>query len=95
MSYAEGSKLSAPKANTISNAVAEIDSSIERASKVAQNLQQIVDRVIGPRPSPEGGCAVDGSQPSALIDSIHERRSRLNAILTNIEHNLQTLDGLI
>lgn len=84
-----------PKANTIGNAIADFDPCLHRAAKCAEHLQSLCDRIIGPRPTPVGTDASGDTSPSALISSIHERRSRLVSILDDMEHSLQTLDGSI
>lgn len=83
-----------PKANTLSNAVSDFDPALDRASKCAGELRAICDRVVGPRPE-EAGTQGNADHPSPLIGRIHERRSRLVAILDDIENSLQTLNAAI
>lgn len=83
-----------PKANSVSNAIADFDPCLDRAANYAERLQVLCDRLNGPRPT-EVGKPQSPDHPSALLNSIHDRRSRLVMILDDMERSLQTLDSAI
>jgi hypothetical protein len=85
---------SVSKNNSISNAISDFDPCLDRAAQYASRLQSLCDRLVGPRPT-EVGKPTQDTPPLAVLSSIHECRSRLMAILDNIEGALQILDNSI
>lgn len=83
-----------PKSNSVSNAIADFDPCLDRANNYAEKLQMLCDRLNGPRPA-EVGKPSGPDHPSPLLGSIHDRRSRLVAILDDMERSIQTLDSAI
>lgn len=83
-----------PKANSLSNAISDFDPCLDRANKYADELRALCDRVVGPRPAELSGVG-GPDHPSPLIGRIHERRSRLVAILDDIEGSLQILNSSV
>jgi hypothetical protein len=86
---------SAPRSNSVANAMEDFDPCIERAAKCAANLRGLCDRLTGPRPTAVGKEIGDGSIPQSILASIHGRRSQLAAILDDMEEALQHLDAAI
>lgn len=94
MSY--GSNLTSTEAakNSVANAIGDFDPVLDRATKYAEHLRALCDRLHGPHPAEvqkdHGDAPMNG-----LIPGIHQRRSRLVAILDDIERSIQNLDGAL
>jgi hypothetical protein len=92
MAYTAGTQASAPRQSTISTAIDDFDPVLDRAQTCGDRLQKLHDRIHGPQPS-----AVSNDKPPtpphSLIASINERRSRLAAILDDMERTIGGLEG--
>ena len=84
-----------PKANSLTNAISDLDPVVDRTLKYAEELREICDRIARPRPCPEKGSPILGEGPGPLIGRIHQHRSRLVEILNDIVLSLQTLNSVI
>lgn len=85
---------SPPKANTLTNAISDFDPCLDRLLKYSSELQEVCNLIVDPRPA-DPGKLQGGDHPSPLISRIHERRSRLVAILDDIEQSMQVLTGAV